>query len=253
MILCDIDGVLAIGPNGRDTEPGQAIYPTFRTRPSELDSIRLAGIPFCIVTAKVEVEAQQILSAIDLLDHVDAVVGADKLFWPTLALDLSAGRIPSVIRKSVSRRFLPRSHGLPVVMIEDRRANLEEMLLSRSIDFGILIPPPREKRQPPCGWFDLEAALRLARTAVQGELELSALEMEGIKVVKWLEGGGAEVGGSDRPLLLELPSLGPSVYINNPSPIVPVGTLRGSRREVVSWVRAFLRWYRSRRLKSVPT
>lgn len=253
MILCDIDGVLAIGPDGRDTKPGQAIYPTFRTRPSEVDTIRVAGIPFCIVTAKVEVEAQQILSAINLLDHVDVVVGADRLFWPTLALDLSARRIPSVIRKSVSRRFLPRSYGSPVVMIEDRRANLEEMLLSRSIDFGILVPPPERTGQPPCEWFDLEAALRLARAAVQGRLELSRLEMEGVKVVTRLESGGAEVGDRNRPLLLELPSSRSSFRLDESAPIASVGTLKGSRREVVSWARTLLRWSRSRGFRGDST
>ena len=243
MILCDIDGVLAFGPSGADTTPDEAIYPTFRRRPVEIKAIRAAGIPFCIVTAKVEVEARQILSALELLHDVDGVVGGDRLFWSTLVLDLSERRIPSVVRKSVSRRWLPDSPGPPVVMIEDRMANLEEMFRRRSIDLGILIPPPKRTRPPFFEWFDLGLALRLAKSAVQGSLDLSSLEeIQEVEGLTRREGRLREAGDNP-PLLIKLPYLASEDRPGSP-PISPVGVLRASRREMVSWVRMALRWSR---------
>lgn len=244
MILCDIDGVLAFGPDGGDTKPGQLIYPTFRKRPAELETIRAAGIPLYIVTAKVEAEARQILAAIDLLQEVDGVVGADRLFWSTLALELSERRFPSVIRKSVSRKILPGAPGSAVVMIEDRRSNLEEMLDSGSIDLGILVPPRRVAAQVGYECFDLELALRLARMRIEGTLNLEDIKSEGVEV----RDPGGNRGGRVRagpPQLLEIPRFCTFPDSAIESRISPVGVLRGSRREVVSWVRTVLRWSRS--------
>lgn len=243
MILCDIDGVLAFGPYGDDTQPGQPIYSTFVSPLREIDAIRKAGIPFFIVTAKVEAEARQILSALGIGPSVDGIVGADRMFWPTLVAELSAGRLPRGVRKSVSRTILPDPSGAPVVMIEDRRANLEEMLSRRSIDLGILVPPPGPDRKNLSVWFDLGLALRLAQWAVEGELDPEVLEAEGVSVVP--VGEGMELGQAlDTRKLLELPVLPRDRLASPPPPLEPVGKFNASRRETISWVRTVRRWSR---------
>src|SRR4051812_23284378 len=177
MILCDLDMVLATS-NGSDTRAGQPIHRTFREVPAELDLIKRDGIPFHVVTAKVEQEARLVIQAIGLDDHVTSVIGANRLLWPSVWLALKKGRMPTSISKAFWRKAIraDKSESEPpcVVMIEDRRSNLLEMLRHGSIHVGILVPPIRLAGESVVEWFDLGFALGLARALVL-KVDLSPL------------------------------------------------------------------------------
>jgi hypothetical protein len=169
MILCDLDMVLATS-NGGDTRAGQPIHRTFKDCPVELDLIKEEGIPFHVVTAKVEEEALRVIRAIGLDKYVTSVIGANGLLWPTIWLALKKRRIPSSISKAFWRKAIRGAESGKkaqcVVMIEDRRSNLLEMLEHGSIDVGILVPPIRLAGDSVVEWFDLGLALSLARVLV---------------------------------------------------------------------------------------
>ena len=175
MILCDLDGVLAVGPR-RDTERGAPIYRTFKEPPEELLAIQDAGIPLHIVTAKVEAEAKQVLDAIGLSAGWDSVIGADRLFWPTVRAALRERRVPSALLKSTFRKAIPTQGERPIVMIEDQADNLREMLSASAIDFGILVPRFSISENRIEAGFDLNRALELARRLSEGRGFLDALE-----------------------------------------------------------------------------
>jgi len=174
VILCDMDGVLAMGPGG-DTAPREPIYRTFVEYPPALRLIREAGIPMHLVTAKVAAQARQVLQAIELEEHFTSIIGADQLFWPTLRSALRQRRLPVAIAKSTFRSVLEVPPGRPVVMIEDNRGNLLEMLGEGAIDFGILVPPLRTERERLTQGFDLELAFSVARRLCDPQLDLGTL------------------------------------------------------------------------------
>lgn len=185
MILCDLDGVVAVGPEG-DTKPGAPIYRTFAKVPSELETIGAAEIPLHLVTAKVEPEARQVLEAIGLDHQITSVLGANRLFWPSIWVEIRRrGRLPRSIRKSVCRRVLRDRDRGSVVMLEDRLENLEEMLAADAIDHGILIPPLRLGGDRVLAWFELDLALRIARELATGKLEAPEVSRLGISVYRW--------------------------------------------------------------------
>jgi hypothetical protein len=174
-----MDGVLAVGPH-RDTEWHQPIFRTFSEVPEEFGHIREAGVSLHLVTAKVEVEAAQVLRAIGLHDHFDSIIGADRLFWPSLWSAARKGRLPGSLAKSACRRILAANEGRPVVMIEDQAHNLIEMLAAGAIDFGILVPPFTRSGNRVDEWFDLNLALRLARELTTEAVDLRGLTGSGI-------------------------------------------------------------------------
>lgn len=250
MILCDMDGVLATGP-GRDTMPGEPIYRTFARAPEELERIGAAGIPLHVVTAKVESEAAQVLEAIGLDAHIASVIGANRLFWPTVWAAVRRRRLPSSLVKSVYRTVLPARQGGWVVMLEDRRENLREMLAAGAIDFGILVPPISVSEGRVVQWFDLDLALRLARelaTGGPGALDLSGL---GVSLRRWNGDATEEIDAEDgramregERYLIRLPSLsfaassGPTLErldtgrVLTPGRANVVTTVRAGRRAV---------------------
>lgn len=173
MILSDLDGVLAMGP-GRDTSPGDMIYRTFSEVPRGLLQARNQGVPLHLVTAKVEGEARQVLAAVGLETHFASVIGADRLFWTTLRRALHTLRMPSAVFKSGYRSFIKAPGYQPIVMIEDNRNNLLEMLASGAIDYGILLPPIRIEEGLVVRGFDLGLALDLASHLATGNQTLEA-------------------------------------------------------------------------------
>lgn len=202
MILCDMDGVLATGPRG-DTTCGEPIYRTFMDITDELERIRAAGVPIHVVTAKVEAEAAQVLQAIGLEDHVASVVGADRLFWPSLWAAARARRLPNALSKSLCRRLLPRGQEERAVMIENHHPHLREMLAARAIDLGILVPPIAMEGNRITTWFDLNLALRIAREFATGTLDSEDLSGRGVQLYAW---------NGDRPERLD-PSRLPSITL----------------------------------------
>ena len=187
MILCDMDGVLAMGPRG-DTTPREPIYRTFVEYPAELRRIRESGIPLHLITAKVEAEARQVLRALGLEGDFASIIGADRLFWPTVRSSLRSGRFPRAIRKSAFRSILEVPSGRPVVMIEDNRGNLLEMLAAGAIDYGILVPPFHMEGERVIRGFNLELAFRVARQLVQLELDSDSLANHGTPLLRWRSG-----------------------------------------------------------------
>jgi hypothetical protein len=165
VILCDLDGVLAVGPDG-DAAPSRPIYRTFVRVPEALDQVRETGTPLHLVTARVGKEAGQILAAIGLDGHFDQVVAAEQLFWPTVRQALKRRTVPSSLSKTTYRHHVRITTGSRVVMIENHRGHLEEMLDSDSIDFGVLVPPVRFSEGKVVAWFDLDAAIALAHSLV---------------------------------------------------------------------------------------
>lgn len=192
MILCDLDMVLATS-NGCDTLVGQPIHRTFQDRPGELDLIKRDGIPFHIVTAKVEQEARTVLHAIGLEGYVTSVIGANSLLWPTLRCAVKERRMPTSISKAFWRTAI-RDIEVPekiqrVVMIEDRRSNLLDMLKYGSIDVGILVPQMRLAGESVVEWFDLNLVLRLARNLALGVDCGGLLSAYPLRVYQWRESG----------------------------------------------------------------
>jgi len=187
VILCDMDGVLAMGPRG-DTAPRETIYRTFVEYPTALRHIREAGIPVHLVTAKVAAEARQVLRAIELEGDFTSIIGADQLFWPTLRSALRQGRLPVAIAKSTFRAVLEVPPGRPVVMIEDNHGNLLEMLGAGAIDFGILVPPLRMERERLTRGFDLELAFGVARRLAQSQSAPDSLADLGIPLLRLKSG-----------------------------------------------------------------
>lgn len=192
MILCDMDGVLATG-SGRDTAPGEPIYRTFTEPPGELELIRAAGIPFHIVTAKVEAEAVQVLEAIGLDPHIESIVGANQLFWPSVWGAVTRGRFPRTLVKSAYRTVLPAQQGQRIVMLEDRRDNLREMLAADAIDCGILVPSIRIARGHLVEWFDVNLALGLARQLAVGGMDPAGLSTLDVSIRRWYDGDFQEL------------------------------------------------------------
>lgn len=247
MILCDMDGVLATGPGG-DTAHDEPIYRTFTEPPDELDLIRACGIPFHVVTAKVEAEAAQVLEAIGLRDRIASVIGANRLFWPTLWAAIRKGRLPRSLAKSVYRTVLPARGDRPVVMLEDRRENLCEMLAAGAIDYGILVPPISTSEGRIVEWFDVNLALRVARELARGSADAAGLSRLDLSIRPWRNGeterrereGVAMILEGER-YLLRLPALS---FADMPAPGPTLESLdtgwvltRG-RRDLVTTVRA---------------
>ena len=197
-----MDGVLAVGPH-RDTEWNQPIYRTFVDPPAEFDSIHAAGVSMHLVTAKVEAEAHQVLEAIGLDRHFASVVGADRLFWPTLWAAARKRRVPEALTKSVCRGILQPQDGMRVVMIEDQAQNLVEMLTAGAIDFGILVPAFTISGERVEQWFDLDLALRIARELATRPVEPSELADLGIELSSFQDANSDVTGTAGA--LLELP------------------------------------------------
>lgn len=187
MILCDMDGVLATGA-GRDTECGEPIYRTFLDPPEELEFIRAAGVPLHVVTAKLEAEAAQVLKAIGLEGHIESVIGANRLFWPSVRAAVTKGQRPRALVKSVYRDLLPTDNAARIVMLEDRRQHLWEMFDAGAIDFGILVPGISFSENRVVRWFDLNLALRLARGLATGELDATDLCQLDVSIHLWRRG-----------------------------------------------------------------
>lgn len=252
MILCDMDGVLATG-RGMDTARGEPIYRTFTEPPAELERIRADDIPFHVVTAKVEAEATQVLRAVGLDGHIASVIGADRLFWPTVWTAVRRRRLPSSLTKSVYRRVLPTRQDQRVVMIEDRHEHLSDMLAANVIDFGILVPPISITDDRITEWFDLNLALWVARKLVTGRVVAAELSRRSISMYRWQGGGPKELDLADLPVgfggggyLLHLPNLsfdppsaGPTLETLNTGRILKPG-----RPNVVTTVRAGRRAFR---------
>lgn len=210
MILCDMDGVLALGPEG-DTGWHQPIFRAFSESPEELDKIHARGIPLHLVTAKVEGEALQVLQAIGLDGHFSSVIGADRLFWPAIRGGLRRRRVPESLAKSAFLSILPRPVDRYVVMIDDRSHNLVEMMEAGSIDFGILVPPIICSTGHIESWFDLNLAFRLARELTTGRLDLSSLRAKGVTTFepapRTLGTGSARTRRDFEGVVLSLPSV----------------------------------------------
>lgn len=202
MILCDMDGVLATG-RGMDTAHGHPIYRTFIELPEQLGRIREAGIALHIVTAKVEAEAVQVLEAIGLEPYITSVVGANRLFWPTVWAALRKGHLPGSLTKSVYPSVLPAREGRRVVMIEDRRDHLCDMLAAGVIDFGILVPPISVSGDRVASWFDLDLALGMARELETGAHELARWVCPGVSAYSWRGGEARELEPSEYPAAVE--------------------------------------------------
>lgn len=262
MILCDLDMVLATS-YGSDTVPGQPIHKTFREHPEQLDAIKDDGIPFYIVTAKVEREARRVLRAIGFEGYVTSVIGADRLLWPTLWRAMKQRRIPTFISKALWRSAIRGAEASRkadcVVMIEDRRSNLLDMLEYGSIDVGILVPQIRVEGDSVVEWFDLDVALRLARKIV---LQIDAGELLStgpVRIYQWSESGlescniSALCAGRGRyRYLIEMPAL--SSILRDQSPLalglLETGhTLEGDILSMTSLLRACKRL--GRRLRAV--
>ncbi len=221
MILCDMDGVLATGP-GMDTARGEPIYRTFTERPEELGRIRAAGISLHIVTAKVEAEATQVLQAIELDEYITSVISADRLFWPSVWAALRRKRLPNRLSKIACGTMLPEHETGRVVMLEDRREHLCDMLAAEAIDFGVLVPPIVIGEGRIVEWFDLNLALRVAKDLSLGDVNAEELSRLGISIDVWEDGWSRRLdwtklsGTVDgRGYLLRLPRL---TFANCPSP-----------------------------------
>lgn len=252
MILCDLDMVLATS-GGDDTFAGRPIYRTFAARPHEFDQILEAGIPFFVVTAKVEKEARQVISAIGLDRYVTSVIAADHLFWPTLRESVAKLRVPKSISKAFWRSALERSNwelctSRRVVMIEDRKANLFDMLAYRTIDVGILVPPTRVQGDVIRQWFDLRLVLRLALNLALGISDVPESDKRSVKVSQF-SGSGLSVVDAERFFferatgrhLIEVPASLSSLQQAERLTLhswATGHTLKASRGDVVSLLRA---------------
>lgn len=255
MILCDLDMVLATS-SGSDTLAGQTIHRTFVERPAEFDLILGDAIPFHVVTAKVANEARQVIRAIGLERYVSSVIGADHLFWPTLRGAIWKWQLPRSISKAFWRSALgPTGSTLcttrRVVMIEDRKSNLLEMLECKSIDIGILVPRIQVEGEVITEWFDLPLALRLARILALGSGDISDVDRRAVQVSR-VRGRGIKSVDADQFFsapavgghLIELPAAQRSLqqaqcltlqfletgYVLNPSRGDVVSLLRASKR-----------------------
>ncbi len=184
MILCDLDRVLATS-HGMDTTYGEPIHRTFVQWPLQLQTIKEAGIPFHIVTTKLEGEAWEVLSAIGLDRHVTSVIGANALLWPSVWSALKNGRVPASVSKVFYGRTICNVKGGFVVMIEDRRENLNEMFDAGCIDFGILVPQIRIMGARVAEWFDLDLVLRIARELVIDSMDAAELGRLGLKAYRY--------------------------------------------------------------------
>jgi len=187
MILCDLDNVLATS-GGLDIGHGQPIHRTFLTPPPELEQIRLAGIPFHVLTKKPESEAWQVLRAIGLDRYVTSVVGATALFWPSVWHALSHRTLPTSISKTFFARTLSPSPEASVVMIEDRRENLHDMFDAGIIDIGILVPPIRVSDERVVEWFNLNIVLKIAKDLTKPAAHELDLSGNGLTVYRWRRG-----------------------------------------------------------------
>jgi len=213
MILCDIDGVLATAI-GQDTTPGEEIYRTFLEPLDELARIQADGIPLHVVTAKIEAEAWQVLRAVRLENAFTSLIGAEKLFWPTIMSNARRGRLPRSLSKVGFRQYVPATGDSPVVMIEDRVEHLRDMLHSGVIDFGILVPGMSFVDGYVTEWFDLNLALGVARRLVQSQISADELFRLGLTAHAWDDDQLVPVGvlGHDSPdqelsLLFSLPQI----------------------------------------------
>jgi hypothetical protein len=241
MILCDIDGVLAMGPAG-DTAVGEPIYRTFPQTLLELQRVRDAGVEFHVVTARVQAEAVQVLEAIGIDRYVDSIISADRLFWPTVWNALRRGKLPHSLSKSGCSPLLPKAGGRPVVMIENHYPHLQDMLSAGVIDYGFLVPPIQLRDGMVAQWFDLERVLRLARELVTGAAtaELGDLGML------------AEQIGTGR-YLFRLPPANPAAANSRDLQSLHTGcVLRRGSPNLVAVVRASRRFVRSVRGLVLP-
>lgn len=231
MILCDIDGVLATAEQG-DTRCGHPIYRTFTPPLEEVERIRDAGIPLHAVTAKVEAEAWQVLEAVGLHRHVRTVVGADRLFWPTIRGALRTWRVPSTVHKSVCRQILEGECDGPVVMIEDREGNLREMLEAGAVDVGILVPPMTAEDGRVVSGFDLDFVLHLARRVSLGEDCVGVLARGGVRVLRSVPDKGQYLFRIPPHPLADDPAMAPSLRSLSTGRV-----LEGGRPTLVTTVR----------------
>jgi len=247
VILCDMDGVLATGEAG-DTATGRPIYRTFREIPPELARIRDAGVPMHVVTAKVEPQARQVLHAVGLESCFDSVVGADRLFWPTVWDSFKRGRVPRAVSKKACRKLLPDPRGRAVVMIEDHPGHLQELLSAGLIDLGILVPKILVVGGEARTWFDLDLALRIARALTTGKPSEINLELTGVSIHRWVEGVAEEIDDLENDLmeeghrfLMRLPTLRPPEVNDRADGVSPLHTgqvLKSTGFGVVGAVRA---------------
>jgi len=181
MILCDIDGVLAFGPTG-DTAVDLPIYRSFVQVPPEFGRIVRDGIALHVVTAKVADEAAQVLHAVGARSLFSRVIGAEDLLFPTLRRAVWNRELPRALYKSTFRSRLRVGPSERVVMLEDNRWNLEEMLARGAIDFGLLVPPIVVRQALVQRWFDLDYALGVARELANGLQSNTSLAAAGINV-----------------------------------------------------------------------
>ena len=262
MILCDMDGVLATGEAG-DTATGGPIYRTFHEIPPELATIRDSGVSMHVVTAKVESQARQVLHAIGLASHFDSVVGADRLFWPTVWESVKRRRIPRAVSKQACRRLLPDPRGDAVVMIEDHPGHLHDLLSAGLIDFGILVPKISVVGGKPRTWFDLDLVFRIARSLSTHRPSEVDLERADITLHRWEEDGPESIDGwknilmaDDHRFLIRLSPLEPPDEDGRPAGADSLHTgeaLKSAGVGVVGGVRLARRTFRGilRRLRAL--
>jgi hypothetical protein len=127
LVLLDIDGVLAIGPDGKDCGDGQEIY---RTSLGPLVPLAPPDTRVVVLTHRQRGEANQIISALDLRDQVHGVVCADDMMGQWVR-SLLRGRVMPGLTKDLCAPILVRRFGWDgpqaTAFIDDSPFNLQRI------------------------------------------------------------------------------------------------------------------------------
>jgi hypothetical protein len=142
LVLLDIDGVLAIGPDGKDCGARQEIHRTSRDPliPPPPSDTRVV-----LLTHRQRTEAEQIVSALDLRTKVHGIVCADDMMAEWFR-QLLRGRLMPGLTKDLCAPLLGRrfawSADQATAFIDDSLFNLERMRAAGIARHCIHIPRP---------------------------------------------------------------------------------------------------------------
>jgi hypothetical protein len=127
LVLLDVDGVLAMGPDGEDCGDGQEIY---RTSLGPLVPPAPPDTRVVVLTHRQRGEANQIISALDLREQVHGVVCADDMMRQWFR-SLLRGRVMPGLTKDLCAPILVRRFGWDgphaTAFIDDSPFNLQRI------------------------------------------------------------------------------------------------------------------------------
>ena len=143
IVLVDIDGVLAIGPDGADCTASQEIH---RTSHGTLIPAPASDTHVVLLTHRQKNEAEQIVAALGLGGVVNGLICADDMLGQWFR-HIMRGRLMPGLTKDLCAPILHRRFGWSgpevTAFIDDRQFNLERLHVAGVARHCILVPRPQ--------------------------------------------------------------------------------------------------------------